>query len=191
MSKSSSVDASANANETISNHQLIYINKCKSDFLKKNKIFVIVPELSGQLSSYWLKTVYIMVPHLQILGCIKCSCCNKIFKSDGWLPTFRRIQCLDECAFLLQYKYTCDCNRNGCSADNLLSTGKMSAEIRTFYPFTSTKKMMLHNKLVTILMSDSLTGKTFQEIGNTIASCRLQHFLEKRVMYCAQFQFVK
>ena len=39
-------------------------------------------------------------------------------------------------------------------------------------------------------MSDSLTGKTFQEIGNTIAVSRLQNFLEKRSMYCARFQLL-
>lgn len=190
-SSGSSYDASGNANETIAQHQLQYIAKCKSDFAKSCKIFCIVPELNGklQLSSYWLKTVYFMVPHLQF-GDIICSSCKQRFKPDGWLQTFRRIQCVDECSFLLQYKYKCNCHENGCSAETLLSSGKFPVEFKMFYPFQSTKKMMVHSKLVTIIMSDSLTGKTFHEIGNTIAVCRFQNYLEKRSMYCIRHKLL-
>ena len=170
-------------NGNISKCQLAYIDKIKQQIADSSSAIPLcynpdnyaprgVPKLE---ETFWLKPVYVMDPEKQFVGLkIKCSKCDKHFASDGWSPNYRHVHCLNTSAYLLQKKMKCKCQKSNTTVYELLQFDSVPDYLKLFYPFADTPKSMIHDEITTLLMTDCVTAKTFYEIGQTIASFRLQ-----------------
>lgn len=117
-----------------------------------------------------------------------CLVCRKDIVSNGWHQNFRLIQGVDTSSYLAQYRYKCGCTNNtAITAYELLNSDKVPGHLKLFYPYTARNKSMIHNDLLTLLMSDSLTGKSFHENGQMISVFRMQKYMKKRAQYVATF----
>ena len=61
--------------------------------------------------------------------------------------------------------------------------------IKIWYPFTRTNKTVVHNEIVTMLMHDATSGKSFENIGSLIATYRLHEYAVHRAYYTAAMSF--
>ena len=79
----------------------------------------------------------------------------------------------------------CKCQKSNTTVYELLQFDSVPDYLKLFYPFADTPKSMIHDEITTLLMTDCVTAKTFYEIGQTIASFRLQKYVQKRAQYYA------
>ena len=55
--------------------------------------------------------------------------------------------------------------------------------VRELYPIHATHKCCVSNRVLQLVLSDAISGKSFDEIGQTIGAMRLERYLSSRVLY--------
>ena len=185
-------------NKNVSHCQIEYIKDCISEYSKSTeKIFRfsydnVAPKSIPLLrKSCWLKPVFIMDPGKQFNIKLVCADCKKPVADDGWNPNYRVIDCLSTDAYLVQKKYKCYCFKSSFTAYDLIVSDRIPDHLKLFYPFKGNSHHLLHEDIITLIMNDCVTGKSFEEIGKTIANYRTQHYLRQRSQYYALFASFK
>jgi len=55
--------------------------------------------------------------------------------------------------------------------------------VRELYPIHATHKCCVSSRVLQLVLSDAISGKSFDEIGQTIGAMRLERYLSSRVLY--------
>ena len=149
------------------------------------------PQLSTKLSNFYLKPVILVAPDLQYFGFkdqLRCPDCKQAVSERGWSDSHRYIHGLSTGFYILQKRYCCKtgtCERETFDALTLLEElgDHIPDFIRFSYPIVSSGKTWFHSDLATSIVSDAITGKTFDEQCQSIQSFRLQEYTNKRAAY--------
>ena len=167
-----------------------YILECKNKIESGSKKLYFDPfdePPSGiNVSDYYLKPVYVINIDPKQFTC--CDCKQK-FSADGWMSSYRHIHCLKTSCYLLQKNYKCGCNnsqtgkKRKIAGHQLVCSKSTPLFLKVLYPFYDTGKAMIHNEIITLLVHDATTGKSFEEIGSTICSYRLHEYAAKRTLF--------
>ena len=181
-----------------STHQIAYILECKNKIESGSKKLYFDPfdePPSGiNVSDYYLKPVYVINIDPKQFTC--CDCKQK-FSADGWMSSYRHIHCLKTSCYLLQKNYKCGCNnsqtgkKRKIAGHQLVCSKSTPLFLKVLYPFYDTGKAMIHNEIITLLVHDATTGKSFEEIGSTICSYRLHEYAAKRTLFVMTRDYMK
>lgn len=87
---------------------------------------------------------------------------------------------------IFERRYECvscpqDCKRNWTALE--LINYSCPEFIHAQYDIISTKRCAVSRGVMTLITSDAITGKTFEEIGRTIGNFRMNCYLQKRCEY--------
>jgi hypothetical protein len=153
-------------------------------------------------TNFYLRRVYLIVPHLNFPRCkseIICSKCNNPMSSKGWNKDARTIHDIYGSCHLLLFRYTC--SNQTCTEltkeyhcysmkDDLINYKiDMPKYFRELYGIQVTSKSGYTNRLMQLIISDSLTSKSFFAIGEGIKSCRVAEYQRRRGLFVHQVEY--
>ena len=61
------------------------------------------------------------------------------------------------------------------------------------FPFEtkgSASSRLIHKKLVSLILFDALTAKTFAEMGQSIANCRMEEYVDRRCLFVYKYDSI-
>ena len=188
-----------------SEHQLRYIASIKEEIEKQKTTykkvvrFPTLPQFACEINQFYLKPVIILAPDLQFphefVKTFECSDCKSKVKKDGWSTSHRYVHGIDCGSYLLQRRYKCqnrNCSRKTFDALTLLDQCESIPDfVRFAYPIVKGGSTWFHRKLSDLVVSDAISGKTFDEQCQLIQSCRLSDYSTKRASYCSKQSYLR
>jgi len=154
------------------------------------------------LEQFYLKPVLVLAPHLLMGGepgtgtggChdFKCfaTCKGNGIESTltpkGWHDKYRYVHSLKSGWYVIQKSYYCKRCKSKTTAESLLDDEEQGETIPDFVrlqiPIIFQRRSAVHRDLATYVVSDAVTGKTFDEIGSVLSTFRATEYLEKFVL---------
>jgi len=163
--------------------------KKKIEATKKCDQIIEVPLIDvASKDSLCTKPVIVFAPDISFPSCMPLKCirngCSGALKVKGWHDKYRYIHSTDCGYYALQKLYTCSSCKMDTTALTVLQDSKsLPNYVRLRYPVTFAGTLCFHTDLANIIVNDALTGKTFDEICESIKSLRLSRYLLNKAMY--------
>jgi hypothetical protein len=179
-------------------------NTSQDDFIeviksRNNSDIVIFPSISSSsrndCTQFYLKPVIrlrfedISDAILNHLGA--CDCKGTTWTSRGWDDRHRYIHGMATGYYILQMRYQCNSCKSSKNAIEFLrpTNNKCSPIIHTMYPIKWAGEILYHEELANLIICDSMTAKTFDEISHTIRQLRFDRYTKQRARYYCAIAF--
>lgn len=140
-----------------------------------------------ELHQFYMKKVYVFAPHAQFGGLkVICPKCSKDLICNGYSnnPVAREIEDINGLQYLIQAKYKC--SNVQCTIQNILSMELLKNYddwVQEQIPLILTNNKGYTKEFLLMILNDSTTGKTFEEIAKTIGTFRFNQYLSKKLLF--------
>ena len=94
--------------------------------------------------------------------------------------------------YVMYRRYKCHQCNISITGLQLLETlpGIYKAQFPAIETKGSASSRLIHNTLVSLILFDALTAKTFAEMGQSIANCRMEEYLDRRCLFVYKYDSI-